>query len=76
MVSIPDNLKWVFWIGLPGYGTEGNLHGILVGLVTINLSFLSFYFEIVETNCCPCKESKHINSFCRREVFADWILYA
>ncbi|KAF9625148.1 hypothetical protein IFM89_019362 [Coptis chinensis] len=49
MVSIPGNLKWVFWIGLfrPhrelekdeywGYitncGIEGNLHGILVGRV-------------------------------------------
>lgn len=65
-----------YWGYITSCGTEGNLHGILVGLVMINLSFRSFYFEIVETNCCPCKESKHVDSFCRREVFADGILYA
>lgn len=46
-----------YWGYITNCGTEENLHGIFIGLVTINLSFLSFQFEIVETNCCPCKES-------------------
>lgn len=50
-----------YWGYITNCGTEGNLHGILVGLVMMNLSFLSFYFEIVKLSSFPLKESKHID---------------
>ncbi len=44
-----------YWGYITNCGTEGNLHGILVGLVTMNLSFLRFYFEIVKAKLMTLK---------------------
>jgi histidine decarboxylase len=58
-----------YWGYITNCGTEGNLHGILVGLVSAKF----ICFNILKI----CKEHKiWFNCVCRREVLPDGILYA
>ena len=60
-----------YWGYITNCGTEGNLHGILVGLVLASL--ILFIFKIWQ----GCKEHLiWLYDLCRREVFPHGILYA
>jgi histidine decarboxylase len=65
-----------YWGYITNCGTEGNLHGILVGLVTLSFHLVTFTFMSYEILFCIRRVKLKIAQLCRREVFPDGILYA
>lgn len=69
-----------YWGYITNCGTEGNLHGILVGLVMLSFSPGYFHFYIIiiiiKFSFCLRRVKLNIAQLCRREVFPDGILYA
>ena len=61
-----------YWGYITNCGTEGNLHGVLVGLVTLNFHMVIFTFTSHEILLCPRRVKLKKNSTLQEGSVPGW----